>query len=295
MATSGTPGREILFAFPWERGGEWQARMLARSLRGFGGAFARAPLVAVSPVSDIPESGSVPEVEFLSYEPESALKAMKLGSKAEAARAAEGHARLRDAEILVWMDLDSLILGEPTAFQLPEGMRAAFRPVHHRLIGSLFPEPPDAFWTAVLGFCGVDPSRAFAVTSTVDRERIRFYPNAGCLAVRPREGILASWRDCLVRAAGDAGLLAMCREPLRGLFLHQALLAGTILARVPATDLLELPFAYNYPVHLHWKVPGDLRPRWMEDLVTARYEEVSFLEGGGLPMEETTRRVLFGA
>jgi hypothetical protein len=297
MTPSGTPGRDILFAFPWERGGERQARILARSLWRFGGAFARAPLVAVAPVDEMPERESIMAlgVELLSYEPEPALRAMKLGSKAEAAQAAEEHARRRAIEVLAWMDLDSIILDEPAAFLLPANVRAAFRPVHHRLIGSPVSEPPDAFWTAVLGFCGADPSSAFAVTSTVDRERIRFYPNAGCLAVRPREGILTAWRDCLVQAVGDAGLLAMNQEPLQSLFLHQALLAGTILARVPETGLLELPFAYNYPVHLHRKVPEALRPGRLEDLVTARYEDFAFLEDGGLPMGEAVRRVLFGA
>jgi hypothetical protein len=293
--------RSILFAFPLESRGGSRALALASSLRHFGGELAQAPLVAILASDAVAVEESIRlklqalSVEFMTYEPEPRLAKVTLGSKADAAGAAEVLARTREMDVLAWMDLDTLILQEPAELRLPAGSVVAFRPVHHRLIGSRAGDPLDPFWASVLAFSGVDEEMAFPVISTVDRELIRFYPNAGCLAVRPQAGLLAAWQAELTRAAEDPTLLGLAgMDPKQGLFLHQAVLAGTLVAKVPRAGIRELSFMYNYPVHLHRRTPENLRPGKLEDLVTVRYEDFDALESSGLPMAETTRQVVLG-
>jgi len=288
-----------LFAFPLQPAGGRCALALAASLRGNGGALAQAPLVALTvgerkldPVLSqrLREWG----VELVAYEPDPRLAWVRFGGKADAARAAEGLARARGLEGLVWLDLDSYVVAEPTEFRLPAGTTLAYRPVHHRLIGQGAGEPLDAFWTGVYTCCGVEPEMSFPVLSTLDRQEIHFYPNAGCLALQPGAGLLAAWAGALACAAEDPRLRELTgADPLRALFLHQVVLAGTLLRLVPRSALRELPFAYNYPLHLHRQAPEALKPRRLEELVTVRYEDFPILEGdSGLAMSEASRRAI---
>lgn len=293
------PGHSLLIAFPFEQGCERFALNLVSSLRRCGGELADLPVVVFVPegaAGPLPAGRARLEVrgaKIVSYSRDAALDKVPLGSKADAASAAERHASERGFSGLAWLDLDTLILREPTEFLLPEGTDLAFRPVHHRLIGSRCEEPPDPFWAAVYEHCGVAVEQAFPVLSTVDREWIRFYPNAGCLVVRPQAGILQAWRVMLRKAPAHAAIQREIQgDGRRSLFLHQAVLAGAILSRVPEAAMRELSFAYNYPLHLHRKVPLALRPRGMEDLVTLRFESFGVLEDSELPLAERVREVL---
>jgi hypothetical protein len=43
-------------------------------------------------------------------------------------------------------------------------------------------------------------------------------------------------------------------------------------------ELHELPFTYNYPLHLYQEAPQDLKPGNINELVTVRYEELGVLK-----------------
>jgi hypothetical protein len=49
-------------------------------------------------------------------------------------------------------------------------------------------------------------------------------------------------------------------------------LAGCILSTCRQADILELPYLVNYPLHMHNQYPSSLRPEYINDLVTCRYE-----------------------
>ncbi len=298
-ATGGPSARSALFAFPLESGGERAAVLLADSLRRSGGELARSSLAAVVEKGVVVAEGARTRlqglgVEFVIHGIDPRLEGIPLAEKAEAAAAAEAHALDRKVEVLVWLDRDSYVLREPSEFLLPGGATLAFRPVHHRRIGSRAAEPLGPFWSIIFDRLGVDPARAFPVVSTIDRERIRFYPNAGCLAVRSEAGLMAAWREALADIAQSEGLTVLTGgDPVKSLFLHQAVLAVTLLKRVPRSALRELSFVYNYSLHLHGKTPVDLKPGRLEDLVTVRYERLAILENA-LPMGEAIRRGLAG-
>jgi len=171
------------------------------------------------------------------------------------------------------MDADSIVLQEPQELLLKTGKALGYRPVDHTLIGSPYREPRDAFWTAIYAACGVAEDRAFPITTTVDQEIIRPYFNAGLLAVRPTRGVLRRWRD---------GFDRLYREPifepfyqqnvLYRIFMHQAVLAGTVLAAMDSQELQALSNRVSYPLHLHSRYPSARRAKVMNELITCRYD-----------------------
>jgi len=268
-------GETLVFAFPIERGEEEFGLALARSIRDFAGSLSRSRILVLSRAavdSEALAGLAALGAETLAYDIPAGLPELPFSWLPAAAARAEAEVEGR-AGLLAWMAPDSLVLREPSEFLLPPEAALGFRPVHHALIGSRAGSPPDDYWSAIYQACGADPASAFAVVSTVDRSVLRFYPNAGHLAVRPRAGILRAWAEnfgCLSSAPSVAATYP--RDGRRPVFSHQAFLAATILSRLPRSALRELSFAYNYPLHLHSACPAHLAPRALEDLTVARYD-----------------------
>lgn len=292
-------GDRLVFAFPLLAGEEGAAYALARSLRSFGGSLGHSRLVAMVEKGEgkggtrqaMPPSGSALSelralgVELSGFEVPAEVADLPLAEFPAAAAAAEALAAEGEegqGTTLVWTAPDTLFLREPLELPLPAGAALAFRPVHHALIGWRADAEPDEYWQAVYKACGARAEAAFPVLSTVDRERLHFYPNAGFLVVRPEAGLLRSWQKnfsagapaCVPQAGTD--LLGQRRR----IFAHQAFLSATILATLPRDAIRELSFGYNYPLHLHGDCPPDLAARALEDLTAVRYDDWGAFPGG---------------
>ncbi len=281
------PARTALFAFMLTPDAAREALLLSGSLRRFGGAMSGSRLLCMVPG----DTGSVDPAlrarlealgcELAGFEPEPRLERWPLAAKAGAAAAAEALSRGR-ADVLVWMDSDTVIVREPVELLLGEGVSAAASPVHHRLIGMPWGQAPDAFWKAVYAAAGVDPASAFPMLTVADREPIAAYLNAGLLAARPEAGLLAAWRDAFLAASDAPAVL----EAIRGAsgphrtFLHQAALAAAAIGTVGPGGLAALSYGYNYPIHMHGSCPPGLRPGKLDDLYTARYDRWALAPGG---------------
>jgi putative intracellular protease/amidase len=282
LPCAAAPSARATFATLATRESEREVLLLVESLRIFGGKLAESTFLVMMPdrapeisaVSKAALEGLGAEVRAFSLDP--GFEALPFADKVLAAAAAEVLAleRGRANEALVWMDADTMIVREPSELLLPAGAALAFRPVHHRLIGSLAGGVLEPFWERVFSFCGTDPAAAFPITSTIDRQRIRAYFNAGLLAARPGAGLFAGWAAVLRRALGSPGLKTLIDGDGRTrVFLHQALLAAVAPRLLPRSAMRELSFAYNYPLHLHARCPSELKPGKLEDLVTMRYED----------------------
>lgn len=272
----------VAFATTLPDGGDaFAAVLLARSLRAFGGALSEAPLAAYARDDrGSPSSGTRAalaearaEVRGLSVpEPLAGLPFADLACAAAAAEeVADGH-----RDLLVWMCPDTLVLRDMAPVLLAEGKRLGCRPVHHRLIGPLWGEPLDLFWALLYERCGVDESRPFPMTTCTEVDPIRPYLNAGLLVVRPADGLLRAWRDGLARLGPDPAFAEfLTRGWQHRVFLHQAVLTATALARLERSEWQVLPAGVNYPLHLHGDVPPAWRPATLEDLTTARYDDLA--------------------
>jgi hypothetical protein len=269
--------KDVVFALMPDS--EGRARVLVRSLRTFGGALADRPvwvMVSAEPAASEALSGE-PGVELMSFDADPDARAFPFGMKANAAAAAEQRAEGQTAR-LVWLDVDTLFLHEPGALLIPADKRLGYCPVHHRLIGSLYDAPPDAFWSLMYEACGVPAERVFPMRTIIGAETIRPYINAGLMVVRPEAGLLRAWWARFAALYRDPRCEAFYQQhALYRIFVHQTILAAGMLAELAPGKMIELPRTFNYPLHLYADDPHP--PAALDDLITCRYESI-FLEPG---------------
>jgi hypothetical protein len=247
------------------------------SVRTFAGSMNRAPIrfYYSEQVSELIEK-SREELEAMSVElrrfdvPDEARR-ITLAGKPFAAAKAEADAA-GEAEVLAFLDANILVLQEPRAFRLEPGTDFAYRPVMHRNIGSLYDEPPDAFWTRIYENLDVAEAALFPMEGIADKLVIRPYYNAGFLVVRPERRLLRKWAENFKICYQDPELVEMCRDEKHNVFLHQAALAGTVPAHLERKKTAELPPAYNYPLFFHKFYESDFTFDSLENVVSIKYE-----------------------
>lgn len=133
------------------------------------------------------------------------------------------------ADILVWMDSDTIFMGEPTEFLLGENVSLGYRPVMLKNISSLFDDPPNDFWDFIYNRCGTPVEKIPPMITTVDAVRIRPQYNAGIMCLRPKKKFLGTWRDNFERLYQQPELSPYYDEHvLYRIFVHQSILAATL-------------------------------------------------------------------
>lgn len=253
---------------------------MAESVREFGGEFSAAPIRIYVPEQAYAKLENVvsARLESLRVElhlgraPEEALSfyfARKVFAAAEAEQAAANA-----FEILAWIDEDTIILQEPTAFNLSADKKLAYRPVMHKNVGNFYDEPIDEFWTRIFDLLSVDQTTLFPMVTPADGDTIRPYFNAGLLIVRPEQKIMHKWADYFKILYRDDQIVKMCETDVKKrIFLHQTALVGAILNTIPREQMLELSFRYNYPLffrHMFGAKKGDFDS--LDAVITLRYD-----------------------
>ena len=276
-----TKHEKLVFAsimFPGEAP-ERKALLLIESIRAFAGSLSQAPIwcFTLSNEKSLSEKTndrlSALDATLIHFETDIRTPQFPFIRKALISAQAESTAQDK-TDLLVWLDTDTIVLQEPKGFLLREGKSLGCRPVHHTNIGSRYDDPLDPFWTQIYRYCRVPEDRVFAMTTHVDGTRIRPYFNAGLLVVRPERRLLQIWRDTFLRIYGAAEFQELYKKDERyTVFMHQAVLAGTVLSTLRTEEIEELPSTYNYPLHLYGEDVTDLRPSSLEELTTFRYED----------------------
>jgi len=273
---------KLIFAFMQAYGGdERESLLLARSLRTFGGELANHPLwlmmpqnleqVSASALQALEELG----VQVHRFEvPEEALK-FPYGCKVYAAAAAESHASSQ-ADILIWMDSDTIFANEPSEVILGEDISLGYRPVMLKNISSLYAEPVNAFWDFIYERCVTPSNHIFPMLTTVDEVQIRPQFNAGMMGVRPEKKLLQTWRDNFERIYQQPELTPFYQEHiLYRIFVHQSILAATLLTLLHEDEMQDLGLRVNIPMFL------ETEPDIARQAVTLRYDEFRFFEAPG--------------
>jgi len=252
---------------------EKQSRLLVRSIRRFGGGLASAPIVSYAPRPGQSLSAEC-RAEFRRLDvmlPRATLNRQwtdyPLANKPLAAANAESHV---DADALLFLDSDMVLLDEPTECVLGSASEIALRPAFHRNIAvSGSGETESAFWKSLYLIAGCRPTRR--VRTTCDYKVILEYYNSGMIAVRRERGLFAAWRDALL------GLFEKDLQPQDGpYYLEQAALAVTVTKHVRQPTILSP--RYNLPVHWPCLQRGRVINH-LESAVSLHYAD-SFSEGG---------------
>ena len=95
-------------------------------------------------------------------------------------------------------------------------------------------------------------------------------------------GTLGAARDAMLWATNFRSFYSLPAftpfyEPdfLYRLFIHQAVLAGTIVAQSGYDERHELPHLANYPAHRHTAYPESRRAARLNDVITFRYDTLA--------------------
>jgi hypothetical protein len=254
--------------------GERLARTVIESLRAFGGPLRDCPVWAFLLDPDRAPH-ALPGLEGVHRFPlavEAGCPPYPFAEKVYACARAE---EMAGAEVrsLVWLSLDCLVINPPLLFDLGSEVDVAFRPVHHRNVGSLAHEPRDAFWQGIYRALDID-DMPHTVESFVDRLTLRPYFNTHCFAFDPALGLGRAWWEHFKTIVTDEAFqTGPCRDELHQIFLHQAILSTLVAKRLPWQRVRLLPPQYNYPLNLLSEMPPDLRVPVLNSLVNAVYEE----------------------
>jgi len=254
--------------------GERLARTVIESLRAFGGPLRDCAVWALvfDPGCVSRTLPGIEGVHRFSLAVEEGCPPYPFAEKVYACARAEEMAG-PDVRSLVWLSLDSLVINPPLLFDLGPAADAAFRPVHHRNIGSPAHEPPDDFWRGIYRALGVDEMPC-TVESFVDAQALRPYFNTHCFAFNPAAGLgRAWWAHFKAMVTDEAFQAGPCRDELHQIFLHQAILSTLVAKRLDWERVRLLPPEYNYPLNLLNEMPPDCRAPTLNTLVNAVYED----------------------
>jgi len=254
--------------------GERLARIVIESLRTFGGPLRDCAVWAF--VLD-PErvSRALPDLEGVQRFPlavEEDCPPYPFAEKVAACAQAEAMA---GAEIrsLVWLTLHCRIVNPPLLFDLGASADAAFRPVHHRNIGSPAHEPPDTFWQGIYRAVGIH-DMPYTVESFTDGQTLRPYFNTHCFAFNPATGLGRAWWEHFEAMVTDEAFQSgPCHDELHRIFLHQAILSTLVPKMLDWERVRLLPPEYNYPLNLLHEIPADRRAPTLNSLVSPVYED----------------------
>jgi hypothetical protein len=280
-------GSLIFAVMPAVGGDDREVVLLVRSIREFGGQFADNPVWVIIPndiqlrvrTSKALQKENVRIIPFSA--PDSALD-FPFATKVYAASVVEGLARTENVDLLVWMDPDTIVIQEPSEFLLEKNYMLGCRPVQLTLISSPLSDPLDSFWSEIYQDCGVFEARVFGVVTTVDHRHIRANYNAGLLVLRPQLGLLNYWATHFDRLYRKPFFEPFYQHNiLYKFFIHQCVLAGSILAKVTEDQIKEFSQEINYPVFNHPRVPDQYKAESWNSLIIARYDEYQFFSRSG--------------
>ncbi|PKN97913.1 MAG: hypothetical protein CVU42_14310 [Chloroflexi bacterium HGW-Chloroflexi-4] len=273
-----TKNSDTVIAFYYQPGVTTrEASLLAKNLMRFSGHFNEC----LHWIFELPASEAGAEIvpasptfiRFTPTLPEEAA-AFPFANKVFIAAEAELLADEALAPQLVWMDTDTLVMKEPQALILKKGVKIAIPPVHIQNISSRMDQAADGYWQLIYSHCRVSKSHVFQMSTLVDKVQIRPHFNAGLIAVNPQAGILRKWRDNFAGLYQDARMTEFFEQDKRyKLYLHQAVLAATIINLCKKGEIKLLPNEYNFPLHLINRMDEQYKPAWLNELVTARYDD----------------------
>ncbi|MHA1155579.1 MAG: flavin reductase family protein [Candidatus Heimdallarchaeota archaeon] len=265
---------KIIFAIPSD-GSEQDLVILVESIREFGGQFSKNEIWVFVPKSSKKITAEWAaklealdaQVVTFDIDPDELL--IPFGRFVREAAKAESMAQGK-TEFLVWLDHNCLIISEPKEFLLKENESLGYRPVHHTLIGSQYNQPLDSFWELMYEKCYVTDDKVFSMKTHVDGKTLRPYINSGFLVVRPEKNLLNEWATLYFKLFPDFKQYCV-KNDLYAIFTHQAVLSSLILTKFERNELKELPFDYNYPIHLYSESSDEFKPKSISDMTTARF------------------------
>lgn len=238
------------------------------SLRYFGGDLQHAPVwIFFLDENKRQQSTLDRDVQWMRANPKDLKGAYPFAGMVNACAQAEMQAG-DSAGALVWVDPSCIFFQPPILLSLDLEKQAAVRPVHLKNIALEFDDDLDPYWEMIYRSIGVRSLRG-TVTSFVDQKKLKPYFNSHCLTISPKLGLLQQWKRIFTSLVDDEDFQSRaCSEPLRRVFLFQAVLSTLLVARLDWDQIRVLPPEYNYPLHLHTRIEPSKRVQVLNQLVS---------------------------
>lgn len=258
---------------------EQLAGIVIESLRTFGGVLSDAPIwvFVTEPDRVLKVLPHMDGIERFPIRIDADFPSYPFAVKVYACSKAEALAGM-EIRSLVWLSLDCLIINPPLLFNLDETAEvpkayAAFRPVHHRNIGSLASEQVDSYWGTIYQTLGVD-QMPHKIISYADGQTLRPYFNSHCFSFKPALGLGQAWWHSFQTLVKDQHFQSTsCCGNLNKTFLHQAVLSTLVAKIFPWDRVRILPPEYNFPLNLLDEISDDKKPKTLNQLVNVVYED----------------------
>ncbi len=233
---------------------ERAVKAFIKSVRELGGDYSNCRVYLI--VEDIEKSSfsSFPDknIILLKLDMDTIFRDYPLAIKAFAAAQAEELAR-DSISTLAWFDPSTLLLNTPGELDLSGVYSVAIRPVTLlNNIGIKAGSPPDDYWNPIYSYLDLATDSIPVVKTIVGQTDILAYFNCEIFSFDPKAGICTEWRTMLTKFLQDEDFQrTVCNTPLRRLFLHQAILSGVIVSRIPHDKIKELSIKNGYPFNQH--------------------------------------------
>jgi len=242
---------------------ESQTVRMVESLRKYGGRFANAPVVAVSPRSGPPLSKvsrallKSHGVDHISRRGVDQYAWFNFYNKPLALVYAEEHLQ---TELVGFLDSDLLIVNEPEKLQIAADEDFLAFPVECKEMGTTGSAGPyEELWRASCKVAGVELDTLPWVVTAQTHERIRLYFNSGIFVYRRACGFAKEYLR-LCRALLDSRVGTRAEGYGLG-FKEQVSMALAVMTL--GLRWRSLPYSHNYPMstatHDHWYDLENLR------------------------------------
>jgi hypothetical protein len=227
---------------------EVQTVRMAESLRRWGGKFADAPLLAVTPRFGAPLTAATEaafdrlNVRHIRYQSQSKYIWFNFINKPSALLVAEDFST---TEAICWLDSDLLFLGEPSHLTLQPGEDFLACASDKNIGTAGVGDPFDPFWRAIGQSVGINIDDLPWVTTEQEQKQIRLYWNGGILVYRRSTGYAKDY-------------LRMCEQMLdahildhnsfakgTGAFAHEQIAVGLSMFRM-GLAWRALPYSHDY-------------------------------------------------
>ncbi len=257
-----------------ERGSlENTSKLLVSTLRKFGGGLKDTPIISYQPRKGLPISQSTKkffeqnQVEHRDIELNTDFVDYPLANKP---LTCAYHEQNSQAETILFLDSDVLILNEPTQFLELGDADVMLRPVGFKNIGSSGPnDKTHYYWQKLYELFGVEAQRM--VTSLNDQQEILEYYNTGHILSKRSTGLFSQWAENFKKASADG-----VEPPESHFYLEQSIFGATVSQLELDVEPFETP--YNYPVHFlknrHSLTDHPAYLANFEDIVSLHYHKV---------------------
>ncbi len=220
------------------------SKLLVSTLRKFGGALKDLPIISYQPRKGFPISQSTKKffeqnkVEHRGIELNTDFVDYPLANKP---LACAYHEQNSNAEQILFLDSDVLILNEPTQFLELGDADVMLRTVGFKNIGSSGPnDKTHYYWQNLYELFGVKAQRM--VTSLNDQQEILEYYNTGHILSKRSTGLFSQWAENFRKACADG-----VEPPESHFYLEQSIFGATVSQLELEVKLFGT--SYNYPVH----------------------------------------------